>query len=69
MMTELSFEDAVNHFKQRGYIVKPGPNPGEVTLIFSDHTGNTYCVYEKTMLVSIALEIIPLQSQRAAVRH
>ena len=69
MMTELSFEDAVNLFKQRGYIVKLGPNPGEVTLIFSDHTGNTYCVYEKTMLVSIALEIITLQSQRAAVRH
>jgi hypothetical protein len=69
MMTELSFEDAVNLFKQLGYIVKLGPNPGEVTLIFSDHTGKTFCVYETTMLISIALEIINLQSQRAAVRH
>jgi hypothetical protein len=51
---KLSFERAVQLFKEWGFLVEDGPGREEVTLILEGPSHRSYCVYEITRLPQIA---------------
>lgn len=60
MFRTLSFEDAVRLFKEWGFLVEPGPRPGEVTLIIEAPDHRCCTVYDARMLpqmATVALEV------------
>jgi hypothetical protein len=59
----LSFEEAVHLFKQWGFLVEPGPKPGDVTLIIAGADYRTYVVYEAHLLAQIANAILQVRWQ------
>jgi hypothetical protein len=51
---ELSFERAVELFREWGFRVEEGPGDEEVTLILEGPAHRSYCVYEVDQLPQIA---------------
>ena len=62
----MSFEEAVNLFKDWGFRVEPGPEPEEVTLWYDAPGHQTCCVYPAHLLPEIATVI---QQVRARKQH
>ena len=54
MFKSLSFEEAVELFRQWGFGVEPGPRPGEVTLIAEGDDYRTSAVFEACLLPQVA---------------
>jgi hypothetical protein len=50
----LSFEEAIELFRQWGFGVESGPRPGEVTLIAEGDDYRTSVVYEARLLPQVA---------------
>jgi hypothetical protein len=64
----LSFEEAVQLFRQWGFQVEPGPQPGEVTLVVEGVDYRTYAVYEAHLLPQIAGVALRVRQQNAVLR-
>ena len=67
MLKPLSFETAVRLFKSWGFVVEPGPRPGEVSLILEQADHRTYAVYEADMLPDIAAVTLRIRWQNGAM--
>jgi hypothetical protein len=63
-----SFEEAVHLFKRWGFLVEPGPQPDEVTLIVAGADYRTYAVYEARLLPQIASAILHVRWQNVGRR-
>jgi hypothetical protein len=55
---KLSFEKAVQLFKEWGFLVQQGPRTEEVTLILEGPTHRTYCVCQPEHLAEMAAAIL-----------
>jgi hypothetical protein len=55
---KLSFEEAVQLFKEWGFLVQPGPRTEEVTLILEGPTHRSYYVCEPEQLAEMAVAIL-----------
>jgi hypothetical protein len=64
----LSFEEAVRLFRQWGFQVEPGPQPGEVTLVAEGPDYRTHAVYEAHLLPQIACVALRVRQQNAVLR-
>jgi hypothetical protein len=56
----VSFEEAIRLFKEWGFLVEPGPQPGDVTLILEGPDYRTYSVHpasELAQMATVALRI------------
>ncbi|MBN1872592.1 MAG: hypothetical protein JXA33_00040 [Anaerolineae bacterium] len=60
-MCDLTYQEAINLFKQWGFQVEPGPRTGEVTLLLKNDDGCTYSVQEQAMLPKIAAVILAVR--------
>lgn len=63
-----SSEEAIHLFKQWGFLVEPGPQPDEVTLIVEGPDYRTYAVYETRLLPQIASAILHARWQNMGRR-
>jgi hypothetical protein len=66
---KLSFEKAVQLFQEWGFLVRPGPGPGEVTLILDETTNRSYCVCQPRQLAEMAEVILRHRLRTSAVRR
>jgi hypothetical protein len=57
-LEKLSFEKAVQLFKQWGFQVLPGPRTEEVTVILEGPTHRSYCVCQPEQLAEMAVAIL-----------
>jgi len=55
---KLSFERAVQLFKEWGFLVQQGPRHGEVTLILEGRDQRSYYVFEPEILAEMAAAIL-----------
>jgi hypothetical protein len=55
---KLSFEKAVQLFKEWGFLVQPGPRTGEVTLILEGPTHRSYYVCQPEQLAEMAATVL-----------
>jgi hypothetical protein len=55
---KLSFEKAVQLFKEWGFCVEHGPRTSEVTLIFEGPTHRSYYVCEPEQLLKMAVAVL-----------
>ena len=60
----LSFEQAVALFKSWGFVVEPGPQPGEVSLIIQSPDHQNTSVYPAAMLPQIAAVALRVRQRR-----
>jgi hypothetical protein len=60
----MSFEEAVNLFKDWGFRVEPGPEPEEVTLWIDALDHHTCCVYPAHLLPEIANVIQQVRTRK-----
>ena len=65
----LSFEAAVNLFKEWGFIVEPGPQPEEITLIIDAPDHRNYSVCPAAMLPQIAAVALDARRRRAMAQQ
>jgi hypothetical protein len=54
----LSFEKAIELFKEWGFLVEQGPRQGEVTLILEGHGHRSYYVCEPEKLPEMAASVL-----------
>jgi hypothetical protein len=55
---KLSFEKAVQLFKEWGFLVQQGPRTSEVTLILEGPTHRSYCVCQIEQLAEMAATVL-----------
>jgi hypothetical protein len=67
-LEELSFEKAVQLFKEWGFLVQPGPMPEEITLILEGATYRSYYVFEPEQLAEMAAAALRLRLRTRAMR-
>jgi len=65
----LSFERAVSLFKSWGFVVEPGPQPDEVSLIIRTPDHQNTSVYPAAMLPEIAAVALRVRQRRAMARQ
>jgi hypothetical protein len=58
---KLSFEKAVQLFKEWGFLVEPGPRPGEVTLILEGSTYRSCYVCDPENLQEMAAAVLSVR--------
>jgi hypothetical protein len=63
-----SFEETVRLFKQWEFLVEPGPQPDEATLIVEGPDYRTYAVYKTDLLPQIASVILHARWQNMGRR-
>jgi hypothetical protein len=64
---KLSFEKAVQLFKEWGYLVQEGPRTAEVTIILDGSTHRTWCVCQSEQLAEMAAVILRLRLYTGAM--
>ena len=65
---KLSFEKAVQLFKEWGFLVQEGPRTAEVTIILDGPTHRTWCVCQPEQLAEMAAVILRLRLYTGAMR-
>ncbi len=62
----VSFEEAVRLFKEWGFLVEPGPQPEDVTLILEGPGHRTYSVHPASELAQMATVALRVRRRNAA---
>jgi hypothetical protein len=55
---KMPFEKAVQLFEEWGFLMEPGPRPGEVTIMLEGPPRHSYCVCESEKLPEMAAAIL-----------
>lgn len=61
MFKQLSFNDAIDLFKEWGFRVEPGPLPGEISLIIEDESCRLCTVFDADYLAEIAAFVLKMR--------
>ncbi len=64
---KLSFEKAVQLFKDWGFLVERGPRPGELTLILEGPNHRSCCVCQPEQLMEMAATILRVRWRTGAI--